>query len=124
MAEWSIEASVLTYSGGTAPDSHRTSLLCPSWAPKQEAGLYHDPPPSPKSGDGFHSLDFPFLYYKRPLWDLIVILLSAGGVAISVTSALPAWRRILRLGRPWVVRGERQTRQVKAQPSAGPAAYP
>src|SRR3954453_14579011 len=28
-------SSVLTYSGGTAPDSHRTSLLCPSWAPKQ-----------------------------------------------------------------------------------------
>ena len=23
-----------TYSGGTAPDFHRTSLLCPSWAPK------------------------------------------------------------------------------------------
>src|SRR6187551_841303 len=23
-----------TYSGGTAPDSHRTSLLGPSWAPK------------------------------------------------------------------------------------------
>ena len=29
-----IEASALTYSGGTAPDLHRTSLLCPSWAPK------------------------------------------------------------------------------------------
>src|SRR5713101_4114512 len=28
-------SSVLTHSGGTAPDSHRTSLLCPSWAPKQ-----------------------------------------------------------------------------------------
>src|SRR3982750_1793191 len=29
-------SSALTHSGGTAPDSHRTSLLCPSWAPKQE----------------------------------------------------------------------------------------
>ena len=48
---------------------------------------------------GFHSLDFPFLYYKRPLWDIVVILLSIGGVAISVTSALPAWRRIARLSR-------------------------
>ena len=28
-------SSALTHSGGTAPDSHRTSLLCPSWAPKQ-----------------------------------------------------------------------------------------
>ena len=25
---------------------------------------------------GFHSLDFPFLYYKRPLWDIVVILLE------------------------------------------------
>jgi hypothetical protein len=24
----------LTHSGGTAPDSHRSSLLCPSWAPE------------------------------------------------------------------------------------------
>ena len=48
---------------------------------------------------GFHSFDFPFLYYKRPLWDIIVIVLSIGGIAISVTSALPAWRRIVRWSR-------------------------
>jgi hypothetical protein len=30
-----VRSSVLTYSGGTAPASHRTSLLCPSRAPKQ-----------------------------------------------------------------------------------------
>ena len=29
-----VRSSVLTHSGGTAPDSHRTSLLCPSRAPK------------------------------------------------------------------------------------------
>src|SRR5262245_55719743 len=40
-AEWLYEASVLTHSGGTAPDSHRTSLLCPSWAPRQGRDLYH-----------------------------------------------------------------------------------
>lgn len=45
---------------------------------------------------GFHSLDFPFLYYRRPLWDIVVIVLSLGGIAISVTSALPAWRRLKR----------------------------
>ena len=38
---------------------------------------------------GFHSLDFPFMYYKRPLWDIVVIVLSLGGIAISVTSGLP-----------------------------------
>jgi hypothetical protein len=50
---------------------------------------------------GFHSLDFPFLYYKRPLWDIVVILLSLGGIALSATSALPAWRRLVRHGRTW-----------------------
>jgi hypothetical protein len=35
---------------------------------------------------GFHSLDFPWLYYRRPLWDIVLIVLSIGGVAISVTS--------------------------------------
>ncbi len=48
---------------------------------------------------GFHSLDFPFLYYRRPLWDVVVILLSMGGVAISVTSAMPALKRLGRHGR-------------------------
>jgi hypothetical protein len=37
------------------------------------------------------------------LWDLIVILLSVGGVAISMTSALPAWRRLVRQGRQQLV---------------------
>ena len=52
---------------------------------------------------GFHSLDFPFLYYKRPMWDIVLIILSIGGVAISVTSALPAWRRLSRHPRRWRV---------------------
>ena len=49
--------------------------------------------------NGFHSLDFPFLYYKRPLWDIVILVLSAGGIAISVTSALPAWKRLMRQSR-------------------------
>ncbi len=48
---------------------------------------------------GLHSLDFPFLYYKRPFWDIVVIVLSLGGIAISVTSGLPAWRRLVRHGK-------------------------
>ena len=39
---------------------------------------------------GLHSLDFPFLYFKRPLWDAVVLALSLGGLAITVTSAWPA----------------------------------
>jgi len=68
---------------------------------------------------GFHSLDFPFLYYKRPLWDFVIILLSVGGVAISVTSALPAWRRLLRHGHHWTVgTNRRDVQSATAQPRA------
>jgi hypothetical protein len=45
---------------------------------------------------GFHSLDFPFLYFRRPLWDIVVILLSIGGLASAATTLVPAWRRISR----------------------------
>ena len=46
-----------------------------------ERWLYH----------GLHSLDFPFLYYHRPLWDVVLIALSVGGIVSTVTIALPAW---------------------------------
>jgi hypothetical protein len=45
---------------------------------------------------GLHSLDFPFLYFSRPLWDFVVIVLSIGGTALSVTTMVPAWRRLRR----------------------------
>lgn len=45
---------------------------------------------------GLHSLDFPALYDKRPLWDVVVIVLSTGGLAVGVTILLPAWRRVRR----------------------------
>jgi len=45
---------------------------------------------------GFHSLDFPFLYYKRPLWDVVVIGLSIGGIVLSATTLTASWRRVKR----------------------------
>ena len=48
---------------------------------------------------GFHSFDFPFLYYRRPLWDVVVLLLSAGGLALSATTLSASWRRAKRFGR-------------------------
>ena len=45
---------------------------------------------------GLHSLDFPWLYHRRPLWDLVVIGLSLGGMASAVTSLRPAWIRLRR----------------------------
>jgi len=46
---------------------------------------------------GLHSLDFPFLYALRPLWDVVMIALSLGGLTSALTSLLPAWRRVRRL---------------------------
>jgi hypothetical protein len=48
---------------------------------------------------GLHSLDFPFLYNRRPLWDVVLLVLSAGGLALSVTTLLPSWRRLARHAR-------------------------
>ena len=48
---------------------------------------------------GLHSLDFPFLYYRRPLWDIVVIALSIGGLVLSVTTFTSGWRRVKRGGK-------------------------
>ena len=53
---------------------------------------------------GLHSFDFPFLYYHRPLWDIVVIGLSLGGMLLSATTMMPAWRRVRRR-----VRAKRRT---------------
>jgi hypothetical protein len=45
---------------------------------------------------GLHSFDFPWLYDHRPLWDVVVITLLSGGVALSVTSILLSWRVLRR----------------------------
>jgi hypothetical protein len=45
---------------------------------------------------GLHSLDFPFLYWKRPLWDIVMILLILGGIGSAVTAVIPAARRLWR----------------------------
>jgi hypothetical protein len=65
---------------------------------------------------GLHSLDFPFLYYKRPLWDVVLISLSLGGLMSSVTVLVPVWRRLSRRGRrlySWT-----RTREVSADASS------
>jgi hypothetical protein len=40
---------------------------------------------------GLHSLDFPWLYNYRPLWDIVVISFMVGGTALCVTSLMLAW---------------------------------
>jgi hypothetical protein len=41
---------------------------------------------------GLHSLDFPWLYKYRPLWDIVVIGLMLGGTALCATSLVMTWR--------------------------------
>ncbi len=38
--------------------------------------------------NGLHSWDFPFLYKKRPLWDVLMILFLLGGLAVSFTGLI------------------------------------
>jgi hypothetical protein len=41
---------------------------------------------------GLHSLDFPWLYDHRPVWDIVMIAFMLGGTALSVTSLMLAWQ--------------------------------
>jgi hypothetical protein len=45
---------------------------------------------------GLHDLDFPFLYWHRPAWDITVIVLSLGGLALSLTSLVLALKYLRR----------------------------
>ncbi len=45
---------------------------------------------------GLHSLDFPFLYNRRPLWDFTVIALSLGGLLLCLSPVRQAWKRLRR----------------------------
>jgi hypothetical protein len=46
--------------------------------------------------NGLHSLDFPWLYNYRPLWDIVVITLMLGGTALCLTSLVLTWRVLAR----------------------------
>lgn len=48
---------------------------------------------------GLHSLDPAWLRNRRPLWDIVVVLLSLGGIAGAATSVVPAFRRLRRHAR-------------------------
>ena len=60
--------------------------------------------------NGLHSLNFPWLYNYRPLWDIVVIVFMLGGTALCVTSLVLSWRVLGRKLRalPGVSRGKRR----------------
>ena len=45
---------------------------------------------------GLHVMDWPGLFNRRPLWDIVTLALLAGLAAISITTLLPAVRRLKR----------------------------
>ena len=47
---------------------------------------------------GLHRLDFPGFYHRRPLWDIVVIVLLLGGLFSAFTSMAPAAKRLRRHG--------------------------
>jgi hypothetical protein len=42
--------------------------------------------------DGLHNFDFAVLMYRRPLWDIVLITLSLGGLLLSISGAVIGWR--------------------------------
>ena len=51
--------------------------------------------------NGLHSLDFRFWYERRPLWDIGVLLLMAGGLASSGLGLWVGWGRVRRAVGRW-----------------------
>jgi hypothetical protein len=48
--------------------------------------------------NGLHKFDLPYVYENRLVWDLSIVLLSLGGLALTLTSLMPALRRLRRHG--------------------------
>jgi hypothetical protein len=67
---------------------------------------------------GLHSLDFPFLYKRRPLWDIVVIILSLGGILLSALVLIPSWKRVRRHVRRMT---QPAFSHARSQPAAAPA---
>jgi hypothetical protein len=45
---------------------------------------------------GLHAFDFALLYNNRPLWDIVVLVLLLGCIAMTLTAVAPAWDRLKR----------------------------
>lgn len=45
---------------------------------------------------GLHTFDFPFLYDRRPLWDIVIIVFCLGGALLSGIGVVLGFKRIVR----------------------------
>ena len=67
---------------------------------------------------GLHVMDWPGLFNRRPLWDIVTIALLSGLAAISITTLLPAYRRLKRhTASAW--KWAFAPRKVRTSPSPG-----
>ena len=103
-----VEVSVLDHYDRYYLDRLRRAplpVILARYSDPQQTRIYIDPKTARvvtgyQSGDwmerwlyhGLHSLNFPWLYNYRPLWDIVVITFMAGGTALCVTSLILAWR--------------------------------
>lgn len=103
-----VEVSVIeSYDRYYLDRLHRAPLpvILARYSDPEQTRIYIDPKTARvvtgyRSGDwmerwlyhGLHSLNFPWLYNYRPLWDIVVITFMAGGTALCVTSLILAWR--------------------------------
>jgi len=53
--------------------------------------------------NGLHSLDFHVIFFRRPLWDVIVIVLLLGGTALSVTGTILSAKWIFRKAKKKII---------------------
>jgi hypothetical protein len=66
----------------------RTARIVSGYSSDQwaERWLYH----------GLHWINIPWLYDKRPAWDIVMLVLMIGGSALSITSVMIGWGFIRR----------------------------
>ena len=62
-----------------------------------------------------HEFDLPWLYRQRPLWDIVLILVSIGGAVLSFTTLWPMCKRLARHGRRFVnaLRPSKSSRRIR-----------
>jgi hypothetical protein len=46
--------------------------------------------------NGLHKFDFPYLYDRRFVWQMSIVVLSVGGLVLSATTLVPMFRRLRR----------------------------
>jgi hypothetical protein len=63
-------------------------MLPIAWLSKVDRGRQRRLPDNPHQ---LHSWNFPRLYHYRPAWDILVMLLLAGGSVLCITGVVIGW---------------------------------